>query len=45
MGVAGPCADVDDVKGLVDEVADGYQLVEDEGRGGRRGGKVKRVGA
>lgn len=44
MGIAGPGADIDDVEGLVDKVANGGELGEDEGRGGGEGGEVERVG-
>ena len=44
VSVAGPGADVDDVEGLVDEVADGCELGEDERRGGGESGKVEGVG-
>ena len=44
VGIAGPGADVDDVEGLVDEVADGGELVEYERGSGGKSGQVQRVG-
>lgn len=44
VGVAGPGADVDDVEGLVDQVADGDELVENEKGCGRCGGEVEAIG-
>ena len=44
VGVAGPGAGVDDVEGLVDQVADRGELREDEGGGGGEAGEVEGVG-
>ena len=44
VGVAGPGADVDDVEGLVQQVADQGQLGEDEGWGCGLRGEVDGVG-
>jgi hypothetical protein len=40
VGVARPGADVDDIEGLIDEVADGDELVQDQRGCGRCGGEV-----
>ena len=44
MGIAGPGTDIDNIKGLVDQVAGCGQLRDDESRRRRSSREPKRVG-
>ena len=45
VSVASPCADIDNIKGLVDEVADGGELGQYERGGCGECREVERIGA